>query len=456
MANVIPFTPRGAADGGWSAAERARLAELAERLSAAEGVKVEAVYGVSDEGDPWCVIKDENEEVLVHVARIDGQFVIHDAAADAVQEGDSLWTACDRLLGEAWRDPREEVVVPLSHRQAQSVIALALAVAFIHEVQEAEASIDPDAVPPPMEAAAAITVAALVAPPPASADQPRQELLAPQALDAGKVGSAGGPDAAEPELLAASASEQAADAPTTEAAPVEMVQTAAPLAAPTEPAEAETAPVQVIQGTAGADTLQGGEGRDEIHGAAGDDSLSGGDGADILRGGLGADTLDGGEAGFGEVDVLDGGEGDDQLVLSGQVVATGGEGADTFVIAARPPPNSSGLLGVISDYRMEEGDRFTFQDGRTVKPVLEVAVENMPGVPGFGTESTTQGFNGRQVFVDFDNDGIADGHVLIANRVQPDGAVTPVIVEAQVAPSQAVSDADYGFRNLPDGYALLG
>lgn len=52
MTNVIAFTPRASAGGGWTASERARLAELAERLSAAEGVKVEAVYGVSDEGDP--------------------------------------------------------------------------------------------------------------------------------------------------------------------------------------------------------------------------------------------------------------------------------------------------------------------------------------------------------------------------------------------------------------------
>lgn len=450
MTNVIPFTPRANADGGWSAAERARLAELAERLSAAEGVKVEAVYGVTDEGDPWCVIKDENEEVLVHVARIDGQFVIHDAAADAIQEGDSLWTACDRLLGEAWRDPREEVVVPLSHRQAQSVIALALAVAFIHEVQEAEASIDPDAASPPAEAAAAITAAALTAPPPASADQPRQELLAPQSLDAGKVGSAGGPEAAAPEPLSALASEQAVDMPASNPAPVEAGQSVAALSAPAEPAgsEAEAAPIQVIQGTAGADTLQGGAGRDEIHGGAGDDSLQGGGGADILRGGSGADTLDGGEAGAREIDSLDGGEGDDQIVLGGQVVARGGQGADTFVIAARPAADGSGLLGVITDFMAEEGDRFVLQNGNPFKPIAENEVVNRPDVPGFGTESvttsTTQGFNGRQVWVDLDGDGIADGHLLVSSRPPP-------------PPTGAVDDSQgQAGHGLPEGYMLLG
>ena len=82
MSNVIAFAPRLNAGGGWTAAERARLSELADRL-AADGVKVEIVYGVTDEGDPWCVIKDDQEEVLIHVARINGQFVIHDASSDA-------------------------------------------------------------------------------------------------------------------------------------------------------------------------------------------------------------------------------------------------------------------------------------------------------------------------------------------------------------------------------------
>ncbi|MDP3593908.1 MAG: calcium-binding protein, partial [Phenylobacterium sp.] len=79
MSNVVPFEPRPSAGGGWTAAERARLSDLADRLSAS-GAKVEVVYGMTDEGDPWCVIKDENEEVLIHVARINGQFVIHDAS----------------------------------------------------------------------------------------------------------------------------------------------------------------------------------------------------------------------------------------------------------------------------------------------------------------------------------------------------------------------------------------
>lgn len=444
MTNVIPFTPRANADGGWSAAERARLAELADRLSAAEGIKVEAVYGVTDEGDPWCVIKDENEEVLVHVARIDGQFVIHDAAADAVQEDESLWTACDRLLGEAWRDPREEVVVPLSHRQAQSVIALALAVAFIHEVREAEAAVEPQHDIAPVEAAAGVSIASLAAPPPASADQPRQELLAPQNLQAQKAGGAGPGEVApapEAEAQAANSSEAATNADAD--APAQVAQPPAQEAISLTPAEEAEPSAQVLQGTAGADTLQGGDGRDEIHGGAGDDSLNGGDGGDALMGGSGADTLDGGAAGPDEIDVLDGGEGDDQIILGGQVVATGGEGADTFVITARPA--ADGLLGVIKDFAAERGDRFVFQNGKPFTPIAETEVTDKPDVPGFdfGATSTGQLFNGRQVWIDLDGDGIADGHLLIAGR-------TPPLTAGSMAPDHSATD-----HELPAGSILL-
>ena len=119
MSNVVPFVPRSAG-GDWTAGERERLSELAGKLEAG-GAKVEAAYGVSDAGDPWCVITDQGGEVLIHVARIGGQFLIHDAAADAVQEDESLWSAFERLMGPGWREGGDDDMV-VSLRQAQSVL----------------------------------------------------------------------------------------------------------------------------------------------------------------------------------------------------------------------------------------------------------------------------------------------------------------------------------------------
>ena len=93
MGTVVPLVPKpGQVSLDWSSGERARLAELTDRLSL-RGGRLDASYGVSDRGDPWCVITDDRDEVLVHVARINGRVVVHDAASGAVRDEDTLWRA---------------------------------------------------------------------------------------------------------------------------------------------------------------------------------------------------------------------------------------------------------------------------------------------------------------------------------------------------------------------------
>ena len=99
LAEVLAFPVRPE-HGDWTRCERDRLSELAGHL-VARGARRQPTFGLSDRGDPWCVITDAADEVLVHVARIDGRFVAHDAAADAVGAGDSLGSAFDRMLGRA-------------------------------------------------------------------------------------------------------------------------------------------------------------------------------------------------------------------------------------------------------------------------------------------------------------------------------------------------------------------
>jgi Ca2+-binding RTX toxin-like protein len=96
----------------------------------------------------------------------------------------------------------------------------------------------------------------------------------------------------------------------------------------------------VLSGGAEADMLFGGEGDDSLSGDDGNDALQGGFGADTLDGGGGDDTLDGtyaaGSGPFGPFDedvgdLLLGGDGDDMILVGAHDVATGGEGADTFI-----------------------------------------------------------------------------------------------------------------------------
>ena len=99
-----------------------------------------------------------------------------------------------------------------------------------------------------------------------------------------------------------------------------------------------------LLGTTGRDILWGGDGNDELdgdadrdvlYGGAGNDELKGGDGNDLLYGGPGRDTL----YGEGGNDVLvgegrlDGGDGDDTIVLTGGGQVWGGPGADVLMSA---------------------------------------------------------------------------------------------------------------------------
>lgn len=404
MNNVVPFTPRPNTDG-WSAGERARLSELADRL-AADGIHVRVVYGATDAGDPWCVITDENDEVLVHVARINGQFVIHDAAADVVEEDDTLWTAVDRLLGADWRDGQGEVVVPLAARQAQTFVALVVAAAFFDMTAQAHDAPDGAQQDTPAEMLAAFAVAATLAAPAASAEEhQRFERLAAPA-----------DDTAPGDAAAVTVAEEAprAQAPQDEIKPADI---------PTGSGDTRAAdPTLVAQaGGAAQETLQGGDGNDDLTGGSGNDSLDGGGGADHLVGGAGDDTLAGGGAGAGQVDLLEGGDGNDQIHLGAQVVAIGGSGDDSFVIelatdaAPETTPQPQHALGVILDFTF--GDRLAAADGHRINVINATAQDDvLGGLRGFvftgrTPPPVTPGF---RVEVDLDGDNQGDGFLLVA------------------------------------------
>ncbi|MDN5568576.1 MAG: type I secretion protein [Paracoccus sp. (in: a-proteobacteria)] len=116
-----------------------------------------------------------------------------------------------------------------------------------------------------------------------------------------------------------------------------------------------------IQGGGGHDFLEGNTGDDSVFGGAGDDSIAGGAGTDQLFGGAGndvisVDRLDGdAEWDRGDQETLSGEDGDDQLYFSGDDIATGGAGSDSFNMIFTPEDGPAH----ITDFEPSE-DKLTF------------------------------------------------------------------------------------------------
>ena len=111
--------------------------------------------------------------------------------------------------------------------------------------------------------------------------------------------------------------------------------------------------VDTLHGGVGNDWLNGDAGDDALHGGEGDDWLIGGDGDNILNGGAGIDVLLGGAG----INTLKGDAGDDIIAFSngGQETATGGAGADKFVINALNKVGASvAEVDIIKDFKIGE------------------------------------------------------------------------------------------------------
>ncbi|WP_207801763.1 calcium-binding protein [Phenylobacterium hankyongense] len=405
MGDILPFVAKVRAGGDWTAGERTRLEELADRFAAVAS-KVEVVFGATDEGDPWCVVKDENEEVLVHVARIDGRFVVHYALDDALNEGTDLPGALGERL--SWEEVRDDVVVPFS-RQAQSFIALLVAAAFFYETSRMGA---PDTT---HEAHGALPD--LSDPPPPLPDTldlgGKRDLTVHGAV---VLASAADDPAPSPGPTAAWTPEAPlAEAAALNAAPVDDNAPAPPSLALPAAAEPASAPIVQLVSDVPAPHL--------VMGTAGDDRLTGGPGSDHLVGGAGDDTLSGGGAARGGVDLLEGGPGNDRIELGPQVVASGGPGADTFVVEAPARMgDASQRLGVVLDFRGAEGDRLVTAAGQPVT-VVAVTTTKVEVSATFGPPTRhpdqpptlTALVDARQVEVDLNGDGKPDGYVVLVD-----------------------------------------
>lgn len=373
MATILAFPERRTGD--WTEAERARLTELAGRFAAQVGVNI--AYGISDVGDPWCVVLDAHEEVLVHVARVNGTFVAHTLAGDGFAEARDLETAVETILGTRWLEDREGAVVPFAatSRQAQVVTAVLVAAAFV-EHHRAEAATDDWA----------LATAQLRKLP----DDGR-EGRGDEALKAAVAVMSDGLDRGSPAAAPIQADAAAPPSYHNPSAPAIDVLPA--------PADDPTPPKIHLDLSA---LLA-----DETIAPVGDDAvvLIGTDGPDASE--TAPDTSRLTPAPFR---LLEGSIGDDLLLLDGGTVAIGGDGADRFVLAAPVPGEAPHLIGAILDF--DPHHDVILVDGAAGFTI--VSRTPVADVLGAGADGGLPVVAGERVEIDVNGDGRGDGHFLLA------------------------------------------
>jgi hypothetical protein len=82
----------------WSDKELSELRRVERALQLAD-LAIEMSCGLSDEGDPWCVIfRMGSNKVLAHFARINGTYVGHWEGFNGTRSSDCLDDLSDRFL----------------------------------------------------------------------------------------------------------------------------------------------------------------------------------------------------------------------------------------------------------------------------------------------------------------------------------------------------------------------
>ncbi len=102
MGQVLELKQKMSTD--WTVVERLQLDTLVSCLPARLAQEIE--FGVSDAGDPWCAVLNEDGEVVLHVARIAGRFYVHSTVEPFVAEARDLPTAVAPFIGDSFVQKR--------------------------------------------------------------------------------------------------------------------------------------------------------------------------------------------------------------------------------------------------------------------------------------------------------------------------------------------------------------
>src|SRR6478736_234653 len=101
--------------GDWSQRELAEFYRVEDALTKS-GVVISTDRGLTDEGEPWFVFfRQDDEEVIVHFARIGGEYVVASNFTEAVFRGRNFQTLVRELLDS------HPYVLPKQHSSRSTV-----------------------------------------------------------------------------------------------------------------------------------------------------------------------------------------------------------------------------------------------------------------------------------------------------------------------------------------------
>lgn len=98
LSKIIPFRKTKASAVGWHPDDLAECYRVVDLLSRS-GLPISIDSGLTDEGEPWAIVlRDDTGDVLLHMARLNGTFVVVSAAGPIAQRGDSLRAVLDAAV----------------------------------------------------------------------------------------------------------------------------------------------------------------------------------------------------------------------------------------------------------------------------------------------------------------------------------------------------------------------
>jgi hypothetical protein len=139
---VLSFFRPPKNEGDWSQQELGEFYRV-EAALVSSGISVCTDRGLSDEGDPWFVFcRQDNDEVIVHFARIDGEYVIVSNLTEGVARGRDFNVLTRELLNN------HPYILPKANQRRQTVYlhpaAMLAALVVTGYVKSAEMSLGPD------------------------------------------------------------------------------------------------------------------------------------------------------------------------------------------------------------------------------------------------------------------------------------------------------------------------